>query len=57
MDAIVVAEAGLEDRAQDTDRDHEETPDPVKSESENRFQKAIAAWRSEWFSRVREPSI
>lgn len=45
MDAIVVAEAGLEDQVQN-ERDNEETTSTVKSESENRFQKAIAAWRS-----------
>lgn len=57
MDAIVVAEAGLGDQAPDNDTNHEETTDPMKPEFENRFQKAIAAWRSEWSTRPSKRQI
>lgn len=43
MDAVVVAEAGLGDQVQDNGI---ATAGKATSESENRFQKAIAAWRS-----------
>lgn len=46
MDAVTVAEASLNDQAQEISGPAQQSDQSVKSESENRFQKAIAAWRS-----------
>lgn len=46
MDAVVVAEAGLDDQVQSTNENIKDEAQSASVESENRFQKAIAAWRS-----------